>query len=125
STSGTVTISMLVNNTTQPAYNVLIPNFERVYPNIKVNVTYALPATAPQLLLTEFAAGNAPDLFGTTPGRATPTSVYELARAGDLAPLVNEHWAKRSLSPVISLSKYGSGLFTFETALMPFGVFTN
>ena len=31
---------MLANSKEQPAFQVLIPNFERVYPNITVNVTY-------------------------------------------------------------------------------------
>ena len=37
----TITITMLANFNKQPGYDVLIPNFERVYPNIKVNITYA------------------------------------------------------------------------------------
>ena len=37
-----------------------------------------------------------------------------LAKAGDLAPLVKEPWAKRSLPLVTSLDKYGQGLFAFD-----------
>jgi ABC-type glycerol-3-phosphate transport system substrate-binding protein len=91
--SDQVTITMLVLAPTQPAYQVLIPNFERVYPNIKVDATYA-PSNAVfyRLETTELAAGNAPDLLGTNPGCGTPVSVCVLAKAGDLAPLVKEPW---------------------------------
>jgi raffinose/stachyose/melibiose transport system substrate-binding protein len=123
---GTVTITMLVNMPPQPGYQVLIPNFERVYPNIKVEATYA-PTNADwyQLETTELAAGNAPDLLGTFPGCGTPVSVCVLAKAGHLAPLVREPWLKWSLPLVTSLGKYGPGLYAFTPAVAPFGMFTN
>jgi raffinose/stachyose/melibiose transport system substrate-binding protein len=124
--SDQVTITMLVNQPPQPGYQVLIANFERVYPNITVEVTYA--GSNPvwfQLETTELAAGNAPDLLGTFPGCGTPVSVCVLARAGDLAPLVHEPWTRWSLPLVTSLGKYGPGLYAFTPTLAPFGIFTN
>jgi raffinose/stachyose/melibiose transport system substrate-binding protein len=121
-----VTITMLVNQPPQPGYQVLIPNFERVYPNIKVEPTYAsTSAVWYQLETTELAAGNAPDVLGTSPGCGTPVSVCVLAKAGDLAPLVREPWLRWSLPLVTSLGKYGPGLYAFTPALTPWGVFTN
>jgi len=125
-TSDAVTISMLANFTHQPGWQVLIPNFERVYPNITVNVTYAPTSAAlDQLEATEFAAGNAPDLVETSPGCGTPISVCTLAKAGYLAPMIKEPWLKRALPSVISATKYGQSLFAFEPAIAPFAVFTN
>src|SRR5919204_624224 len=111
---------------TQPSFQVLIANFERVYPNIKVEATYA-PGNAAwyRLETTELAAGNAPDLLGTNPGCGPPVSVCVLAKAGDLAPLVQEPWLKWSLPLVTSLGKYGPGLYAFEPTLNPWGIFTN
>jgi raffinose/stachyose/melibiose transport system substrate-binding protein len=124
--SDQVTITMLVNQPPQPGYQVLIPNFERVYPNIKVEVTYATTnALWYQLETTELAAGNAPDLLGTFPGCGTPVSVCVLAKAGHLAPLVNEPWTRWSLPLVTSFGKYGPGLYAFTPAVAPVGVFTN
>ena len=123
---GQVTISMLVTTNTQPAFDVLIPNFERVFPNITVNATYV--ASGPvvyQLETTELAAGNAPDLLDASPGCATPISVCVLAKAGDLAPMIKKPWTRWSLPLVTSLSKYGPGLFTFLTTVGPQGMFTN
>jgi raffinose/stachyose/melibiose transport system substrate-binding protein len=124
--SDQVTITMLGNATVQPGYQVLVANFERVYPNIRVDATFApTQAVLYQLEATELAAGNAPDLLGTLPGCGTPVSVCVLAKAGHLAPLVNEPWTKWSLPLVTSLGKYGPGLYAFEPALTPWGMFTN
>ncbi len=116
---------MLANTNAQKAYDVLIPNFERVYPGIQINVTYASASMIQQLETTELAAGTAPDILASLPGRSAPISSYELASDGYLAPLVHEPWTKRSLPLVISLSKLNSALYTFEPGLTPFGMFNN
>jgi raffinose/stachyose/melibiose transport system substrate-binding protein len=121
-----VTISLLAINLDQPAYSVLIPNFERVYPNITVNATYAGNSTSLiSLEATELAAGTAPDLLDTAPGCGAPNAICKYAAAGELAPLVNEPWVKRSLRTVTSSLKHGQGLFGFQPVVAPFGVFTN
>jgi raffinose/stachyose/melibiose transport system substrate-binding protein len=124
--SDQATISLLVTASNKPALDVLIPNFERVYPNVAVNVTYTPSFTVQtQVEMTELAAGNAPDLLYVTPGCGTTLSVCVLAKAGYLAPLINKPWTRWSLPLVISFSKYGQGLFTFLTTLGPQEVFTD
>ena len=127
--SDAVTISMLVTTSTQPGWQVLISNFERVYPNIRVNATYVPPgSTINQLESIELAGGNAPDLVAGSAalaGCGSATSICALAKAGYLSPLVKEAWAKRSLPLVTSADKYGQGLFAFTPELDPYGVFTN
>jgi raffinose/stachyose/melibiose transport system substrate-binding protein len=124
--SDQVTITLMANGPPQSGYQVLIPNFERVYPNIKVEATFVpVQAAYYQLETTELAAGNAPDLLGTTMGCGTPVSVCVLAKAGVLAPLVKEPWVRWSLPLVTSLGKNGPGLYAFEPSLTPWGVFTN
>jgi raffinose/stachyose/melibiose transport system substrate-binding protein len=121
-----VTVSMVALETQKPGYDVLVPNFERVYPNIKIDVTYGggLGGVS-QLELTELGAGSAPDLLTTFPGCGTTISVCALAKAGDLAPMVDKPWATRSLPVVTSLSKFAQGLYAFEAIVAPVGVFTN
>ena len=115
-----VTITMLGNPLVQPAYAVLIPNFERVYPNITVNVTYALStAIGTQLELTELASGSAPDLLSVSAGGCADVSVCALAQAGDLAPMIGKPWAKRSIPLVTSLAKYGKALYAFVPRSRP------
>jgi raffinose/stachyose/melibiose transport system substrate-binding protein len=124
--AGTITLTMLANVNKQPAYDVLIPNFERVYPNIRIEISYAASlADASQIESVELAAGNAPDLLFTTPGSGSPISVASLASAGDLAPMVNASWVKWSLPSIISADKYGRVLYSFTPAISPVGIFTN
>ena len=122
----TVTISMLALNLEQPAFDVLIPNFERVYPNVKVDPTYAPSSTEIyQVETTELAAGNAPDLLYTIPGCGSPISVCALAKAGDLAPMVGKPWTKRSLKLVTSFDKYHESLYSFTATVSFWGVWAN
>ena len=120
-----VTLSMLANLIHLPALSVLIPNFERVYPNISVNVTYASTAVREQMTTTELAAGTAPDLIMAWPGCGNPLSVCLLAKEGYLFPMISVPWARFSARPVISASKYGPGLFVYSPTVSMWGVFTN
>jgi raffinose/stachyose/melibiose transport system substrate-binding protein len=124
--SDQVTISMVANITGEAGYTLLIPNFERVYPNVKVDITYTPNQNVLfQLEATELAAGNAPDVLTTYPGCGTPISICELAKAGDLAPMIGKPWVRWSLPLVTSDSKVGQGLFAFEPTVLPFALFTN
>jgi raffinose/stachyose/melibiose transport system substrate-binding protein len=123
----TVSITMLGNTQDLMAWQVLIPNFERVYPNITVSVTYATSTNINQLEATEISAGNAPDILAVFPGCGTPISVCLLAKDGDLAPMIGKPWTtrSRSLPLVISYSKYHQALYAFEPGVSLMGVFTN
>jgi raffinose/stachyose/melibiose transport system substrate-binding protein len=122
----TITLSLLANNVGQPGYQVLVANFERVYPNIKIEATYAASTNALyQLERTQLAAGNAPDLFVVYPGCGTPISVCTLAKAGYLAPMVKTPWVKRSVRLATSFDKYGPNLVAFTPIASLYGVFTN
>ena len=123
--SAPITIGLLVNGVEQQAYTVLIQNFERVYPHITVEATYAPNGPLIQLEATELAAGSAPALLDTSPGCGAPNAICDYAAAGELAPLVRQPWLKRAIPSVTSSLKHGQGLFGFEPALAPFGVFTN
>jgi raffinose/stachyose/melibiose transport system substrate-binding protein len=123
---GPVTISMLALPSAEAGLQVLVPNFERVHPNISVNITYAANgAVLYQLESIELADGNAPDLLSTSPGCGSPVSICVLAKAGELAPMVDKPWVKRSLPLVTSADKYGKGLFAFTPTLALEGIFTN
>jgi raffinose/stachyose/melibiose transport system substrate-binding protein len=122
-----VTITMLANTLDQTAWQVLIANFERAYPNVTVSATYIPGSTLGQLETTELGAGNAPDLLPTNLGCGTTTSICELAKNGQLAPMLKVPWAKRSrsLPLVTSLSKQGGALLAFEPGVTFAGMFTN
>jgi raffinose/stachyose/melibiose transport system substrate-binding protein len=123
--SDQLTISMLANGGVE-AWPVMVANFERVYPNITVNVSYGGTLAAfEQTASTQLAAGNGPDLLSVYPGCGTPVSVCVLAKDGYLAPLVKEPWVKRSIKLVTSASKWGQGLFMFSPNVTFEGIFTN
>jgi raffinose/stachyose/melibiose transport system substrate-binding protein len=123
--SDSVTISLLADTNGEPGWQVLIPNFERVYPNVTVDATYAPSATVSQLETTELAGGNAPDVLSLALGCGSPNAVCTLAPAGDLAPMIAKPWTRRSLPVITSLAKHGAGLYTFEPTVAPYGMFTN
>src|SRR5580765_5887471 len=126
--SDTTTISALVIVNGKPGWDVVIANFQRAYPNIRINVTYAPNQTVLiQLESTELAAGNAPDVLSATPGCGTPIAICALAKAGYLAGMPKKPWAHRTRSSplVIASGKYGPRLFGFIPQVAPFGIFTN
>jgi raffinose/stachyose/melibiose transport system substrate-binding protein len=124
--SDQVTISMVALGAHKPAYDVLISNFERAYPNITVAPpTYASAQALYQLEPVELAAGNAPDLLATSPGCGTPVALCVLAPAGDLAPMIGVPWTKRQPRLLTSLEKHGPGLFAFTPGFSVFGVFSD
>jgi raffinose/stachyose/melibiose transport system substrate-binding protein len=125
SKGGSVTITVIAQNLAQPALDLLIQRFERVYPRIRVEATYALTAQLYQLETSELAAGNAPDVLGTSPACNQPNSICTLAKAGYLAPMIKKPWVKRQLRLVIAADKYGSGLFAYTPIISLYGVFTN
>jgi raffinose/stachyose/melibiose transport system substrate-binding protein len=126
SQGGSVTIGLITIAANKPAFDVLIPNFERVYPSITVEPTYAPNGTVLyQLEATELAAGDAPDILQTTPGCGAPNALCTLAKAGELAPMIAVPWARRSIRLLTSLEKNGAGLYAFTPNVSPFGLFTN
>ena len=123
-----LTIRMVITVNSQPGWDVLIPNFERAYPDIHVDVTYATNnPSLYQIETTQLAGGNAPDLLTTNPGCGTPIAICVLARAGHLAPMLKKPWAskERSLPLLTSYGKYGPTLVAFVPQVAPAGVFAN
>ena len=125
--AATVSLTMLMPVNAKAGWDVLVPNFERVYPNVDVQVVYA-PNNAAlyQLEATELAAGSAPDLLATSLGCGTPIAVCTLGKAGYLARMVKKPWAtKRSVPLVTSYGKYKHDLVAFIPQIAPQGLFTN
>jgi raffinose/stachyose/melibiose transport system substrate-binding protein len=119
-------ISMLAITTQKPGFDILNANFERVYPNIEIDASYAATTgIRDQLELTELAAGNAPDVLSVSPGCFKLVAVCPFAKAGYLAPMLKKPWVKWSLPFVLSLDKYGPNLYAFTPQVTPMGMFTN
>jgi raffinose/stachyose/melibiose transport system substrate-binding protein len=124
--SDQITIGALLHSSTKPAFDVLIPNFERYYPQITVVPSYAPGFVGLyQQEAIELAAGNAPPILETTAGCGAPDAICVLVKAGDLAQMIGVPWAKRQPRLLTSLEKHGAGLFAFTAGVSAFGMFTD
>jgi raffinose/stachyose/melibiose transport system substrate-binding protein len=122
-----VTIRVFVQQGQKDMFETtLIPAFQRVHPNIKVDMSYGgTGAEINRLITTQLAAGTAPDAFITWPGCGTAISICKLAKAGHLQAMVNKQWALRSNPLTISASKFKSGLFNFSPTVTFDGLWIN
>jgi raffinose/stachyose/melibiose transport system substrate-binding protein len=110
--------SMVMNLAYKPGFDILIANFNRVYPNIQVNPTYlSVGGSSPYatVVATQFAAGNAPDLIWTVGGRGGPTSTQILAQAGYLDSLDGHPFIKRV--PAVAKPDYMVGKHIYASEL--------
>jgi raffinose/stachyose/melibiose transport system substrate-binding protein len=118
SASPSGSFSMVMNLAYKPGFDVLIGNFNRVYPNIKVNPTYlSVGGNTPfaTVVPTELSAGNAPDVIWTIGGVGGPTYTQVLAKAGYLDPLDGRPWVKRV--PAVSKPSYMVGKHIYASEL--------
>lgn len=111
--NASVTLQFVTTNTIQPAFQVLIANFNRVYPDIQINATYLPSDQYNSLIPTQLAAGNAPDLFTAFPGTGALPSTMLMANAGYLADLADRPWAKRVPTVAKPLISNGKKLFAW------------
>jgi raffinose/stachyose/melibiose transport system substrate-binding protein len=90
-----VTLRMTVNSVYQAAMPVLIKNFNKAYPNINIEMSYAESGPITQILTTQLQAGNAPDIFAVQLGKGNAVGTHILAEAGRLRDLSKSPWVKR------------------------------
>src|SRR5262245_39150631 len=119
-TRATVTLTFTAVSVNKSSWDVIIPNFERAYPDIHVEPSYVPFQTIGALLRTAFQAGNAPDVLTTAGGSQQLFSVLPFAKAGWLTPLLNAKWAKRlplEIKRVISTQRGSKGNYLYAAPL--------
>lgn len=122
---GTGTLSFL-SPWTQAQTTPMIEAYAEVNPDIEINVTYvAGNENAQQLLTTQLAAGNAPDVFYLNPGAGSPTSVGVLAEAGYLLDLTDEEWADDLEEPYRSFLSHDDSVYAFPSTIFGIGAIYN
>jgi raffinose/stachyose/melibiose transport system substrate-binding protein len=111
----------------EPGMQVMVKNFQNVYPNITVQVQYVPSATYTQTLLTQFQAGNAPDLLYTIPGASLPYGIWALGPNGSdkLADLSGSPWVQRILPSVRPYMSAKRRIYAAPLGLNPAGIFYN
>jgi raffinose/stachyose/melibiose transport system substrate-binding protein len=115
----TVTLNVLMFTTAQPAWEILNKNFERVYPDIKINATYLPSSTLAQVLPTQLAAGNAPDAFTIVPGKQDSEGLWVLAGSNRLLDLSGRPWNKRIFAPMRHMVTYKNKVYGWPVFVQP------
>jgi raffinose/stachyose/melibiose transport system substrate-binding protein len=120
-----VTITGAVSNQNQLAWPYLIANFNRIFPDTKVDMTYAPGGALIQQILTQLQAGTAPDIIGTSAGNGSLIAVWPLAAAGKLVDLSKQPWVKRLYPPLREQMSYNGKVYGMPVAVLPVGAAYN
>jgi raffinose/stachyose/melibiose transport system substrate-binding protein len=114
--SGTVSLAMAT--TYKPGFDVLIANFNRIYPDIKIDPSYYVSgAPFTTAISTQFSAGNGSDLVWNTGARTGPTSTWPFAQAGYLTDLSKRPWVKRMYPADKGQYVYKNKVYTYDFGL--------
>jgi raffinose/stachyose/melibiose transport system substrate-binding protein len=120
-----VTLRMIMGVTVKPAMDILIANFQRVYPNVRIDATYSTTDQVTSQLSTQFQAGNGPDLLQVRGGNTDSASAYVLAGAGQLMDLTKSPWYKRIDPNSKQLYTLKNKVYAWPTFITPYGAIFN
>jgi len=123
--TATTTITIMMQSTGTTPWDVVNANFEKAYPNIKVNMAYVPTATLPQVLLTQLQAGSGPDLFYGSGGSGGANSILPLAKQGYAADLSGQAWSKKLPSEFDPVEKIGTKRYMFPLDIPAIGIMYN
>ena len=107
------------------ALAAVISDFTRTHADIKVNVTYTPIAQYDQVLGTQIAGGNAPDLMYVQPGAAHTTGAIPLAKKGALLDLSDQSWTKRIPASMRGLVTEGGKVYAWPQEISFEGMIYN
>lgn len=111
---------------TQAQTQPMLDAYAEEHPEVTINVTYvAGNENAQQLLTTQLAAGNAPDVFYLNPGAGSPTSVGVLAEAGYLRDLSQESWAGELTDPYRTFLSHDGAVYAYPSTVFGIGAIYN
>ena len=85
-------IRLFGNSTDKPATEAMIKKFEEKNKNIKVTPTFYAVTEGLAALVTQLAAGTAPEIIQAKPGSGSADGIVQLAKTGMIAP-INRTWA--------------------------------
>jgi raffinose/stachyose/melibiose transport system substrate-binding protein len=109
-----VTLTFLGTVESRAGWDVVIANFERAYPNIKIDDSYVPGSQFGPLLLTQLQAGTPPDLFTIQPGAGSNYGLYALGSQGKLLDLTGSPWTKRVPKAAQKLALIKNRVYGFQ-----------
>ena len=100
-----------------PAINA---DFEKKYPNVKIDYKYVANGEYDQYNITRLASGTAADVLMTN-----ATRVQQWQKQGYLADLSNESWVSKVLPNVAPFSQVGGKTYALPQQNIPLGMYAN
>jgi raffinose/stachyose/melibiose transport system substrate-binding protein len=91
----TLTNETATGNTTP--IEPIIKDYEKLHPNVKINVSLVPVANYAQVVGTQFQSGAGPDLFWATTGDGDNSSILKFAEGGYVLPMNRYPWAVKSV----------------------------
>ena len=85
-------IRLFGNSTDKPATDAMIKRFQEINPSIKVTPTYYAVTEGQAALVTQLAAGTAPEIIQAKPGSGSVDGIVQLAKNGMISP-INRTWS--------------------------------
>lgn len=85
-------IRLFGNSTDKPATDAMIKKFQEMNPRIKVTPTYYAVTEGQAALVTQLAAGTAPEIIQSKPGSGSVDGIVQMAKNGQIAP-INRNWS--------------------------------
>lgn len=89
-----VTLKADFRSDAKVSIDAMIANFNRVYPNTKIDVTYADTTQLDAVLKTQIQAGNSPDIVTSAPGSSGTVPVGTYGAQGVLLDVSKRPWEK-------------------------------
>ncbi|MFF2050306.1 ABC transporter substrate-binding protein [Leifsonia sp. NPDC058194] len=77
--------------------DTIVADYEKLHPNVKINVNLTPVASYAQVLQTQFQAGNGPDIFWATSGAGDTSGILAFAKGGYVLPMNDYDWATKSV----------------------------
>lgn len=109
----------------QTTMKSMMASFMSSNPGIKVDVSYIPLGSYDQVVGTEVAGGNAPDIIEVSPGSARTTGAVPLASRGALLDLSGQPWVSRIPSSMKSLVSVGGKVYAWPQDMSVEGMIYN
>ena len=85
-------IRLFGNSSDKAAIDAMIKRFQEINPSIKVTPTYYAVTEGQAALVTQLAAGTAPEIIQSKPGSGSVDGIVQLAKNGMISP-INRNWS--------------------------------
>jgi raffinose/stachyose/melibiose transport system substrate-binding protein len=123
SSDETITLTW-VSGTEDQVINPTVDAFEKANPGVTVKTTILASTDLFQTLQTQLTAGNAPDMFLSSPP-GSEGAVPDLAANGYLAPLDDLPWATDASTPALSAMSYDGKVYGITPNFTSIGAIYN